>query len=95
MQKKIKKFSKFDLSAGGIMTSFKKKIVVNVEAESARTYSERERESLLEGWRSAGPLRNILVQRITMESKVISPVVNLLLLDIKTGGKSHCLCRVI
>lgn len=49
MQKKKKKFSKFDLSAGGIMTSFKKKIVVNVEAESARTYSERERAYLKAG----------------------------------------------
>jgi hypothetical protein len=51
----------------------------------------RERESLLEGRGSGRPLRHILFQRITMESKVVSPVVNLLLLHIKTGGKSDCL----
>lgn len=54
-------------------------------------FTERERESLLEGRRSGRPLRHILVQRMTMESKVVSPIVNLLLLHIKTGGKSDCL----
>ena len=52
---------------------------------------EKEREGLLEGRGSGRPLRHILVQRMTMESKVVSPIVNLLLLHIKTGGKSHCL----
>lgn len=48
---------------------------------------ERERD-LLEGCRVSWPFFDILVQRVTMEPKIIPPVVNGLFLKIRTGAQS-------
>ena len=59
---------------------------------------EREREKkkyLLEISGIGRPLRHIFVQRTTLKSKIVPPIVNLFLVRIKTCRKSHCLWWVI
>lgn len=64
-----------------------------MEGEEERK-SKRGRD-VLEGRRVGRPLRNVLIKRMTMEPEIISPIMNRLLLHVKTRRESHRLRRVI